>query len=105
MGLRSWITERASKTAEAVVERTKDTFQRNMENHVVKRGEAWYTIGKVALMALILLMTGKEVSTAVPEHQKRLAEPQQMPTITINNYIHENERRSSSDHKYRSDAE
>lgn len=97
MGIRQWITKNAAKTAEVVVEQTKDNLQKTMQANVVHKGDVMFTIGKLALLGVLMWLSGKEIS----EYSKRgpdqahIANP--VPTtININNYIRENERSATS---------
>lgn len=89
MGFRNWITKNASKTAESVIIQTKETLQKSVETKVTDKGNALFTLGKLALLGLIFLLTAKEVSD-----DREPAAPQQPTSITINNYI---ERREQHD--------
>lgn len=97
MGIRQWVTKKAAKTAEVVVEQTKDSLQKTMQANVVNKGDVMFTLGKLALMGLLLWLSGKEVH----EYSERAVDPVRlpspMPTININNYIRENERSERHD--------
>lgn len=91
MGFRNWITKKASKTAETVIEQTKETIQKNVENKVNLKGNALLTVGKLALLGLIFAIAWKEGGDTAGEDR-----PLQIPTsIVINNYM--NERRQNDD--------
>lgn len=89
MGFRNWITKNASKTAESVIIQTKETLQKSVEAKVTDKGNALFTLGKLALLGLIFLLTAKEVSD-----ERETPAPPQPTSITINNYI---ERREQHD--------
>ena len=91
MGFRNWLTKNASKTAETVITQTKETLQKSAETNIVNKGNALFTLGKLALLGLIFVLTLKEAGEIEKEPVK-----QQLPaSIVINNYM--NERKNDDD--------
>lgn len=97
MGIRQWVTKKAAKTAETVVEQTKDNLQKTMHANVVRKGDVIFTVGKLALLGLLLLLSGKEVHEYSERSMEQVRLPSAMPTININNYIRESERSERHD--------
>jgi hypothetical protein len=93
MAFRNWLTKKASRTAETVITQTRETLQKNVENHIVEKGNAAFTLGKLVLLGLIFALTMKEID-GVEERME--TKPSPIPTnITINNYM--NERKEDHD--------
>lgn len=93
MAFRNWLTKKASRTAETVITQTRETLQKNVENHIVKKGNAAFTLGKLVLLGLIFALTMKEIDGV---EERTETKPSSIPTnITINNYM--NERKEDHD--------
>ena len=89
MGFRHWITRNATKTAEAVVEKTKEAFQEKAISRVTANGHIYTTIGKLVSMGTLILLAFRE-ARGYSEPRTPAAERNSTPnTITINNYIRE----------------
>lgn len=89
MAIRQWFTKKAVKTAENVVEQTKN----NLTTKVAKKGEAWFTIGKLVFLAAIVWDTFRSGRS---DNYSAVNHPTMPTTININNYIRENERSSDN---------
>ena len=93
MAFRNWLTKKASRTAETVITQTRETLQKNVENHIVEKGNAAFTLGKLVLLGLIFALTMKEIDGV---EERTETKPSPIPTnITINNYM--NERKEDHD--------
>lgn len=94
MSFRSWLTKKASKTAETVIVQTKESIQKTMETKITDSGNLWFTVGKIGLLgvifALIMKGNGEQTETPPVHHQ---------PTsIVINNYMNERSDRNDQEH-------
>lgn len=96
MGFRNWVTKNASKTAENVIEQTKSKMQTKANLQIANKGAAFETIGKLGLLVLLAWLTGKELSGYSSEAPQK-GNSSLPGQITINNYIHEQERSEKHD--------
>ena len=87
MAFRNWLTKKASRTAETVITQTRETLQKNVENKIVTKGNAAFTLGKLALLGIIFALTMKEIDGA--EERTESAHSHIPTNIIINNYLNE----------------